>query len=148
MANAISTQLQGMDVGLISDFAFWGEAIRFLGVMTRWMSCQHETPELLFMGNFGGPFSHDEVVQYIAAYIASPQLSYAGDWPLEVARSVAVSIQTTVDEIRQLAAALPKGKSVPTIDETLRRLYGFMSVRGNKPTPLDADSPNSCPSQQ
>jgi hypothetical protein len=130
------TQAMGPFQSDFAEFEYWGEVLRLLNALVCWREVETEVPELLLISNCPGPFSPVELYRHLDAHIQK-NLSYAGDWPLETAQFVETSIKAAVESLRARASVLPNDKSVPTVDETLRRINGYMRVRGIMPEQLD-----------
>lgn len=126
MPTAIRTRLGQLASG---EFGFWGEVVRFLGGLVHWRAALNDRRDDLLLANSSGPFSLLELGLAIDDWIQT-HLSWSGDWPFEVAQSVDEILTTAIESLRAQAATVPANKSVPAIDETLRRLTGYMIAKG------------------
>lgn len=112
-----------------TSFDYWGEVLRLLGTLVAWRYASGIMTENTLLSNCYGAFSKGEVIHAIKAKLIH-RLSTEGDWPVELAKEFDAHIQESIDAIRTRSAMLASSKSLPELDENLRRLAGYMLHRG------------------
>jgi hypothetical protein len=80
------------------------------------------------LANVSGPFTLPTLAKAFASKLPT-QLSPSGDWPTEASQIADACILEEIEHLRSLASAVPENKSVPIVDDNLKRLAGFMTTK-------------------
>lgn len=112
-----------------ADYEFWGEALRVMGSFLQWRSQPVDQPNDVYGKTPLGPYNLIELAARMGEQLPN-RLSFDGDWVTETAMLPGGLITGTVEGFRAQAATLPRNKSVSVVDQTLRKLGGYMIARG------------------
>jgi hypothetical protein len=116
----------------VRDFSFWGEVLRLQSILLNWRDKTIDKALDLSVQNASNlPFSISEIFDMIGEEMPK-RLSYNGEWKFEVCRIASEIMQYTCQTLRARAAALAPDKCVPIVDQTLRKLAGYILSRGYK----------------
>jgi hypothetical protein len=118
---------QAISANSFDEFERWGETIRLMGTVLNWRLAQTQSTESMLLGNVTGPYSRGEVWSLLANYIQN-SLSYNGDWTLELIKAFD-QIKEHIARFRTLSASLPATRSALLVDDTMRRLTGYIVAR-------------------